>query len=188
MASTIDRARSYLARMEEAISGQGGHSTTFKAACVLVHGFALSVEEALPLMLEYNERCVPPWTEKELRHKLTDAAKVTNHQHPRGHLLGSPSVSRRDNSEFIPAAPRSKAIPYRRVPPPQPQTTGIVDQKVKNSEVSKPAETVPVNSPETTAEKEVRRIAKRQAAGKKKPWLIIFPPEDTGEPPIECYK
>ena len=37
--------------------------------------FGLGVEDALPLMLEWNERCQPPWDEKDLRHKLEDAVK-----------------------------------------------------------------------------------------------------------------
>jgi Bifunctional DNA primase/polymerase, N-terminal/AAA domain len=81
----IDRARAYLAKTPPAISGQGGHDATFWAACCLVLGFNLSPVDALPLLLEWNDRCVPPWSEKELRHKLDSA-----NQRPgeRGKLLG----------------------------------------------------------------------------------------------------
>ena len=54
----------------------------------LVHGFALSRAQAWPIMLEFNARCDPPWSEKELAHKLDDAAKLARHSKPRGHLLG----------------------------------------------------------------------------------------------------
>src|SRR5262249_48648975 len=47
-------ARAYLAKMAPAIEGQGGDRQTFTAACRLVVDFALSPEEALPLLLEYN--------------------------------------------------------------------------------------------------------------------------------------
>ncbi|MCX6902814.1 MAG: hypothetical protein NTW03_04935, partial [Verrucomicrobia bacterium] len=75
--TTIDRARSYLAKMPPAISGQGGHAATFNAACRLVE-FGLGFETALPLLAEWNQsHCQPQWTDKELGHKLTDAFKRT---------------------------------------------------------------------------------------------------------------
>ena len=78
------RARAYLATIAPAISGQRGHDQTFKAACKLVQGFGLDVEDARPLLAEWNESCVPPWTEAELCHKLEDAAKQDGE---RGYLL-----------------------------------------------------------------------------------------------------
>ena len=81
------RALAYLDKLPSAISGQGGHSATYTAATVLVHGFELDPEQALGILLDhYNPRCEPPWTEKELRHKVEDAAKKP-HDQPRGWLL-----------------------------------------------------------------------------------------------------
>jgi P4 family phage/plasmid primase-like protien len=80
------RARAYLDKVPSAVSGQGGHDRTFAAACALVLGFDLTVEEALPLLGQWNETCQPPWTEKELRHKLEDADKQPGE---RGYLLTS---------------------------------------------------------------------------------------------------
>lgn len=71
-------------RVGPAISGSGGHDRTFNAACVLVHGYGLSPDEAFPILARWNDTCQPPWTEKELRHKLEDAAKKPG---PRGYLL-----------------------------------------------------------------------------------------------------
>jgi hypothetical protein len=85
-----ERARAYLERMRPAIAGEHGHDRTFHAACVLTHGFALTVEEALPLLQIYNLKCQPPWTNEELLHKLEDAAKKEG---PRGYLLGSPRTT-----------------------------------------------------------------------------------------------
>lgn len=68
------RISSYLAKMEPAVSGQGGHNQTFKVACVLIRYFGLSQEEAMPFIRAYSERCMPPWSEKELRHKIKSAA------------------------------------------------------------------------------------------------------------------
>jgi len=73
------RARAYLACVEGAISGQNGHKRTFRVACKLTHppprGFGLSLQEAWPLMKEWNEQCEPPWSDRELLHKLEDAIK-----------------------------------------------------------------------------------------------------------------
>jgi len=82
----LERASRYLAEVEPAISGSGGHNTTFRAACKLVIGFNLNTDEAFQLLWEeYNPRCQPPWTEKELRHKVKEADKQPGE---RGELLG----------------------------------------------------------------------------------------------------
>lgn len=73
--STIERARKYLERLPGAVSGQGGHDACFKAACCLVLGFGLNTSEALVLMSEYNARCNPPWSARELEHKVESANK-----------------------------------------------------------------------------------------------------------------
>ena len=84
----FDRARSYAAKSPGAISGRGGHNQTFSVACTLVHGFALNEADALAVLCEYNLRCLPPWTERELVHKIQSAA-AAQHDKPRGHLIGS---------------------------------------------------------------------------------------------------
>ena len=77
-------ARAYIAKIEGAISGQGGHNVTFRVACALVLGFDLSIDEARPLIEEWNDTCQPPWSDKELEHKLADAEEQSG---PRGYLL-----------------------------------------------------------------------------------------------------
>jgi len=74
--SLCERAVKYLEKMGPAVSGNGGHSHTFHAACVLVKGFGLNAEDARPILQAWNESCSPPWTEKELEHKLTDALRA----------------------------------------------------------------------------------------------------------------
>lgn len=68
------RLRSYLATLDPAISGQGGHAATFRAACVIV-GNCADPSEQYALIAEYNIRCKPPWSRLELEHKLADARK-----------------------------------------------------------------------------------------------------------------
>ncbi|MCW5757974.1 MAG: bifunctional DNA primase/polymerase [Phycisphaeraceae bacterium] len=81
------RAAAYLDAMPPAIAGSGGHNQTYAAATALVHGFALAPDVALHLLAtRYNPRCQPPWSERELRHKIDQAASKP-HERPRGWLL-----------------------------------------------------------------------------------------------------
>lgn len=88
----VERARKYLAEIEGAVSGQHGHDKTFRAACKIVRGFALPLSQALPLLREWNQRCQPPWSEKDLVHKIKDALKKKNRtkdEGPIGWLLNA---------------------------------------------------------------------------------------------------
>jgi hypothetical protein len=90
--NVTERATRYVATMPPAISGSGGHVATFNVAVALIHGFGFSDAEAWPLMLDFNARCEPSWSERELRHKLASAGKLARHPKPRGYLRGtSPS-------------------------------------------------------------------------------------------------
>jgi hypothetical protein len=81
-----ERATRYLACCDPAISGAGGHNTTFRVACALLRGFRLSPTEAFRLLKIYNEKCQPPWSDSELRHKILSAAGA-NSCKGRGYLL-----------------------------------------------------------------------------------------------------
>lgn len=74
--SAFDRARKYLAATPGAISGSGGHGHTFLVASKVVRGFDLSVDDAIALMLEWNGKCSPPWSERDIRRKCEQAATV----------------------------------------------------------------------------------------------------------------
>ena len=71
----MDRARKYLAKMPPAVSGSSGHNATFHAACILVLGFSLTNDQALQVLAEWNQSCQPPWSERELEHKVASAFK-----------------------------------------------------------------------------------------------------------------
>lgn len=80
------RAIAYLAVMPPAIAGSGGHSQTYAAATALVHGFGLDTDRALAILAaEYNPRCSPPWSDRELQHKINQAA-TKPHDRPFGWL------------------------------------------------------------------------------------------------------
>jgi hypothetical protein len=82
-----DRIAKYLEAIPGAIAGAGGHKQTFKAACSLYNGWALTEEETLAWLKVYNAKCNPLWTDKELEHKAKDVARA-KHNKPRGYLLG----------------------------------------------------------------------------------------------------
>jgi len=81
--AVLAQARVYIAKMPGAIAGEKGHNATFSVACRLVIDFDLAPDEAFPLMLDYNGRCKPPWSEAELRRKLDEANQLDE---PRGKL------------------------------------------------------------------------------------------------------
>jgi len=98
------RAVAYLATCEPSISGQRGHDKAFKAACKVGPGFDLDPSTVLRLLAEhYNPRCQPPWSEKELDHKVGDAyAKETR----RGWLLHAPRNGKTDDRPPLRKFPR----------------------------------------------------------------------------------
>lgn len=88
--NTLERARRYLAKLPVAVSGQGGHKATFRAACALVHGFALVETDALALIREWNKGCQPPWAEHELAYKITSAIHSLSRPAAGGSILRAP--------------------------------------------------------------------------------------------------
>ena len=78
----LERASLYLATVDGAVQGAGGHDTLLRAATDMVVGFDLTEAEALRLLWdEYNPRCSPPWdpsSRKDVRdfeRKVSEAAK-----------------------------------------------------------------------------------------------------------------
>ena len=108
-----DRIARYLSKCEPAVAGQGGHDQTFFVACQLVNGFGLDDAAALEWLRRYSENCQPPWSDKELAHKVQSASKAS-HNKPRGHLLGERDFSRAD---FIAPPPRPISTPAAHADP-----------------------------------------------------------------------
>jgi hypothetical protein len=84
-ADRVERARRYIAAIPHAVSGHQGDVATFQVCCRLVRGFALTDEEALWAIQEWNASCLPPWSERELRWKLNSARR--SGKEPVGGLL-----------------------------------------------------------------------------------------------------
>jgi hypothetical protein len=81
----IERAKRYIASVPPAIAGQHGDVHTFRVCCRLTRGFALDDEQALRVLVEWNARCQPPWSEAELLDKLRRAVRYG--REPIGGLL-----------------------------------------------------------------------------------------------------
>ena len=136
MKTALDSARAYLAKLPAAVSGAGGHNATLAAACWCVR-FGLDDTDALALLAEFNQRCQPPWTEKELAHKLAAAHRKTT---PQARALHLTAPAARLVWKLERKTPR--ACP----PPPEPQQPGktskIVDALTERH-VIRPGDPIP---------------------------------------------
>jgi hypothetical protein len=79
------RVRAYLSKIAPAVAGEHGNQRTFRLACHLVRGFALTDDEALDALGLWNSQCAPPWTGAELTRILRNARRYG--REPMGGLL-----------------------------------------------------------------------------------------------------
>jgi hypothetical protein len=119
--SVVEKATLYVAAMPPAVTGQGGHDSLYRVAVALRHGFDLTEEEAWPILLEYNERCTPLWSESELKHKLAEGGNPSRQSRPQGHL--------RTGHHTPPAKPAKPAKPLR---------LRLIPWKARVAEIDKP--------------------------------------------------
>jgi len=77
-ARRIARAVSYFEQVPSAISGvynengQKGHDATIASLGKVIRRFALTREMAIKVLMPWNEKCEPQWSQKEIEHKLDD--------------------------------------------------------------------------------------------------------------------
>ena len=69
-AGILERARLYVETWDPAIEGSGGSNLAFAHIERLVRGFDLTDDDALTVLASWNKRCKPPWSKKELLHKI----------------------------------------------------------------------------------------------------------------------
>ena len=81
----VERARQYTAAIPPAIAGEHGDVHTFRVCCRVVRGFGLTDDDALSVLREWNSRCVPPWSERDLLEKVWRARRYG--REPIGGLL-----------------------------------------------------------------------------------------------------
>lgn len=82
--TATEQASTYLQKCPGAVSGSNGHSTAYSVVCAVVNGFALDEREALDVLTPWNRTCQPPWSDRDLLHKIRDAIS-----HPHDVPLGS---------------------------------------------------------------------------------------------------
>lgn len=72
------RAKAYLDKLPPAVSGESGHNTLWNAVAHMLVGFSLDPVVARRMIDEYSKRCVPPWSEREIDHKMKSVAERCN--------------------------------------------------------------------------------------------------------------
>jgi len=123
-ATLFERAQKYVAKMPAAVAGSGGHNVTFHVACVLLQGFDLPRGEARQILDEFNARCEPPWSDREIEHKLNQADKMSGLEtregmQPRGCMARE---TERDDGSRVDVPPsRAPAAPLPMTPPARPE-------------------------------------------------------------------
>lgn len=94
----IERVRRFVGALPDAVSGSGGHATTFRVVCSIFWGFGgskgLSETDCWTVLHEYNNRLGEKWTERDLQHKVRSVFRSPQ-RHPQGYLVdGEGSVER----------------------------------------------------------------------------------------------
>lgn len=109
------RARRYLAKIPAAVSGDRGHTQTFNAVAHVMFGFDLDPDTTYSIIAsDYNERCDPPWSERELLHKIRSVAEQCTRE--RGYLLQGervPITSTQQAADRAPALPEEHDVDWR---------------------------------------------------------------------------
>lgn len=114
-----DRAIKYLNKCAPAISGQGGHPRTMSIARAICYGFDLGKDVGFELLRNHwNDRCLPPWSDGELKHKCDDAIDTPDPKgRPRGYLLNENRPGRPATKTSAPAPPIKERCGELRQPP-----------------------------------------------------------------------
>lgn len=75
-ADALRRARRAMQNQRPSIQGQNGSTACFIAVCTLLNRYQLSPAQALEVLTqEFNPRCQPPWSPRELEHKVRSVAR-----------------------------------------------------------------------------------------------------------------
>lgn len=92
------RAVAWLESCDPSIQGEHGSGKLAYAACGATKGFLLSDGDALGALREWNQRCSPPWSERELDHAI-------DYQRTNGRAFAPGELLRAERRSPGPAAP-----------------------------------------------------------------------------------
>lgn len=108
----IKRFDAYKKSLDPAVAGQGGHNATLRFVTECFR-FGLSDREAWDQLIDFNGRCSPPWSVRELEHKLAEGRKLVEQAGDMGVRLAqeraSQSVSAPKSKNAGSGCPKSKA-------------------------------------------------------------------------------
>lgn len=107
----LKRAEAWMAKRDAAVAGQGGDAWTFVTAANLTRDFDLPDHMAWSLLCEWNQRCQPPWGERELTEKFKNAQRYGKSQ--QGAKLDDPlyALAPRFEAKDPPATPTAPSVP-----------------------------------------------------------------------------
>jgi hypothetical protein len=179
--AVVRQARNYLRKVPPAVEGHGGDAHTWQVACLLVIDFGLTPERAVPVLAEWNRKCLPPWTLPDLLHKLEAAdalegrergwrvrrsGRVSVHFVPndRDVVVGVDAAAVGEGRSFVDLAPSLHAgavrVGTRRELAPE---LASVDWAGKRALLAPPS-TVATNQAQVWAEYHLARLLRRQGA------------------------
>lgn len=119
------RAIAYMAKADPAIQGQDGSGQMLKTCCNVGPGFAFAPDVAARLIAEhYNPRCDPPWSEKEIAHKIEDAYK---REKRRGWHLTPAEAASKVPAPSTPASPAKPKAAKPKTPTIANPSTGLIE-------------------------------------------------------------
>ena len=103
--TAFERAGMYLSQVAGSISGSGGHAAAFNAAMVPVRGFCLPDDQSQSLLLEWNEKCIPPWNHNDLVAKIKSAHRDGRRSY--GYLLADDDHRPHYTGRAAPSVPQA---------------------------------------------------------------------------------
>lgn len=104
----IERVRRFVASCPDAISGQGGHATTFRVVSAIFWGFGgskgLTESQCWAVLHDYNNRLTEKWTQRDLEHKVRSVMR--NQKYPQGYLVDGQGGAERPI--YVPKVPKER--------------------------------------------------------------------------------
>jgi hypothetical protein len=70
------RAAKWCQAVPGAVSREQGHKRTLEVCLTLVHGFLLDDAALWEVLRDWNAKCEPPWSDRELQHKVKSAQNI----------------------------------------------------------------------------------------------------------------
>jgi hypothetical protein len=86
----IERGRKYAETCPPAISGEHGHDAAWLNIIKIIRGLGLTEDEGMEALADWNARCIPSWSDKELRHTPADFLAKTWHTFTEAELVTDP--------------------------------------------------------------------------------------------------